>query len=121
MDRRLEYFKCQRCGTCCSDIELPYDPKSILKIAEYLDITPEETFLKYYGRKSEDGQGWVFEEHKRKPCPFLTTDNDGKKSCRIHIVKPDGCRLYPFGSTGTLDCPETRNVIEKIREEDAKL
>ncbi len=116
-DRRWELFECQRCGICCMDIELPYDPKSIFEIAEFLGLTLEQTIERHYGRITEDGQSLEFEERKRKPCPFLTTDRDGKKSCRIHSVKPDGCRLYPFDSTGGLDCPVARTVYAKLREE----
>lgn len=101
-DRRWELFECQQCGICCTDIELPYDHEGIFEIAEFLGITVEQTIEKYYGRISQDGKSWESEEHKRKPCPFLTTGGDGKFSCHIHAVKPDGCRLYPFDSTGTL-------------------
>lgn len=118
-DRRWELFKCQRCGICCTDMELPYDPESIFEIADYLGLTVEQTIEKYYGKMSCDAKPWKPEEHKRNPCPFLMTESDGKKSCYIHPVKPIGCKLYPFDSTGTLDCPVARVVIEKIREESA--
>jgi Fe-S-cluster containining protein len=118
-DRRWQLFKCQQCGICCTDIELPYDHENIFQIAEFLKLTVEQTFEKYYGRIAQDGKSWEFEEHKRKPCPFLMNNGDGKTSCYIHAVKPAGCRLYPFDSTGTLDCPVARNVIEKMRAEDS--
>jgi Fe-S-cluster containining protein len=119
-DRRWELFECQRCGICCIGIELPHDPvsdpKRIFEIAEFLGLTVEQTIEKYYGRISKDGKSWESEERKRKPCPFLTTDVDGKTSCYIHTVKPTVCKLYPFDSPGMLDCPVARTVIEKIRE-----
>ena len=118
-DRRWELFECQRCGICCTGIELPYDPKSIFEIAEFLGLTIKNTIEKYYGRMSEDGKSWESEENKRKPCPFLTTDSYGKNSCQIHTVKPYGCRLYPFDSTGGLDCPVARTIYDKLRNEDA--
>lgn len=118
-DRRWELFKCQQCGICCTDIELPYDPNSIVEIAKFLDLTVEQTIEKYYGRISKDGKSFEFEEHKRLPCPFIRINNDGKYHCFIHPVKPEGCKLYPFDSTGGLDCPVARNVFEKLREEDA--
>lgn len=41
----------------------------------------------------DEGDGWLrlrnLEDHR---CTFLT---DGGR-CRIHDVKPEGCRLYPF-------------------------
>ncbi|MGV8081754.1 MAG: YkgJ family cysteine cluster protein [Syntrophales bacterium] len=116
-DRRWELFECERCGICCTGIELPYDPESILEIANFLGLTPEETFGKYYGRISSDGKSWEFDEAKRNPCPFLIIHDDGKTSCYIQTVKPNGCKLYPFDSSGTLDCPVARKVIEIIRKE----
>jgi Fe-S-cluster containining protein len=117
-DRRWDLFKCQRCGKCCTDIDLPYDKKSFFEIADFLGLTTEETIDKYYGKISQDGKYLEFDEHKRNPCPFLIAEDDGKSSCYIHPVKPDGCRLYPFDSTGTLDCPAAKAVIEIIRKED---
>jgi Fe-S-cluster containining protein len=119
-DRRRELFECQRCGICCTGIELPYDPKSIFEIAKFLGLTVENTIEKYYGRMSEDGKSWESEEDKRKPCPFLAPDSYGKKSCQIHTVKPYGCRLYPFDSNGGLDCPVARTIYDKLRNEDAE-
>ena len=104
---------------CGISIELPYDPESIFKIAEFFGLTVEQTIEKYYGMISQDGKSWESEENIRKPCPFIIINGDGKTSCYIHPVKPDGCRDYPFDSTGTLDCPVARTVIKKIRKEDA--
>lgn len=117
-DRRWELFECQRCGICCTGLDLPYDPKSLFEIADFLGLTAEETFNKYYGKISQDAKSWEFDEHKRNPCPFLMTEDNGKSSCYIHLVKPDGCKLYPFDSTGTLDCPVAKTVIEIIKRED---
>jgi Fe-S-cluster containining protein len=116
-DRRWELFECQRCGTCCKGIDLPYDNKSLFEIADFLELTPEKTFEKYYGSISQDGRFCIFDEHKRNPCPFLMTGGDGKTSCYIHTVKPNDCKLYPFDSAGTLDCPVAKTVIEIIRKE----
>ena len=87
-DRRWELFEYQRCGMCCTGIELPYDPKSIFEIAEFLGLTIENTIEKYYGRMSEDGKSWESEEDKRKPCPFLTTDSYGKNLVKFTLSNP---------------------------------
>jgi Fe-S-cluster containining protein len=116
-DRRWKLFECQRCGICCTG-ELPYDPESIFKIADFLGLTLEKTIETYYGRLTDDGKGWESEEHKRMPCPFLANESDGKKTCRIYSVRPLGCKLYPFDSTGSLDCPVARTVFAKMREEE---
>ena len=118
-DRRWELFECQRCGICCTGIELPYDPKSIFEIAKFLKLTIKEVIEAYYGRLSEDGKSLEFEEHKRMPCPFLTNEPNMKKSCRIYPVRPYACRDYPFDTMGSLDCPVARKVYAKLREEEA--
>ena len=96
-DKRWKFFKCQQCGKCCAEIGLPYDPESIFKIAEYLDLTIEQIIDKYYGRMDDDGKTWISDDSKRTPCPFLETNGD-MKLCSIYEVRPSGCRAYP------LDC-----------------
>lgn len=118
-DRRWKYFECKRCGCCCTGIDLPYDPKSRFEIADYLGLTLKETIEKYYGRITKDGKYIEFQSHKRNPCPFLSSDSQKQKSCKIYPVRPYGCRGFPFDTPGTLVCPEARKVIDKIRKEDA--
>lgn len=117
-DRRWKYFECKRCGYCCTGIDIPYDPKSIFEIAEYLGLAVNEAIDKYYGVITENGKYIEFQSHKRNPCPFLISDSQNKKSCTIYPVRPHACRDFPFDTTGTLDCPEARKVIDKIRQED---
>jgi Fe-S-cluster containining protein len=118
-DRRWKYFKCQQCGKCCAEIGLPYDPKSIFKIAEHLDLTIEQVIDKYYGRMVDDGKAWEPDDRKRTPCPFLKTNRD-VKFCLIYAVRPSGCRLYPFdtdfGRNG-VECAAAEIVYARLREE----
>ena len=118
-DRCWKYFECKRCGHCCTDIDLPYDRNSIYEIAEYLGLTFDETIEKFYGLITEDGKHVEFQSHKRNPCPFLISDPQNLKSCKIYPVRPYACRGFPFDTMGTLDCSEARKVIVKIRQEDA--
>lgn len=67
---------------------------------------------------TEDGKHIEFQSHKRNPCPFLSSDSQNQKSCKIYPVRPYGCRSFPFDTMGTLDCPEARKVFDKIRKED---
>jgi Fe-S-cluster containining protein len=97
---------------------LPYDPGCIQEIASYLNLTVKQVIEKYYGKLAEDSMSLEFEEHKRKPCPFLETDKTGITSCRIYPVRPLGCRLYPFGSMGGFDCPQARAIYKKLRKEE---
>lgn len=120
-DRRWELFECQRCGKCCIEIGLPYDPKSIFEIAKFLNLEVVQVIEKYYGRISEDGKSWESDDQKRTPCPFIKGDND-RKLCDIYSVRPSGCMLYPFntdfGRAG-VDCPGARVVYTKLKEEES--
>jgi Fe-S-cluster containining protein len=86
-----ELFSCHRCGKCCSELGLPYDPFKIHDIANFLGISVEDVISTYYGKPAGDGKHWIPDDAKRKPCPFLTTDGS-RKSCRIYPVRPEGCR-----------------------------
>lgn len=119
-DRRWDLFSCQRCGKCCAELGLPYDPKSVFEIAEFLNLKVDQVIEKYYGKIIEGANEWESEDYKRKPCPFLITNGD-TKSCLIYTVRPSGCRLYPFdtdfGRSG-VDCPGAKIVYEKLNEEE---
>lgn len=120
-DRRWELFKCRRCGKCCAEIGLPYDPESIFQIADHLNLSIDEVINKYYGRTIDDGKAWKSEDHKRTPCPFLIADGD-IRCCAIYSVRPSGCKFYPFdtdfGRAG-VDCKAEEAVCAKLREKDA--
>ncbi len=116
-ERLWELFNCQKCGICCTGIELPFDPESFFAIAEFFGLTVKQAMEKYYGQFTKDGKSWESSEHKRKPCPFFMTGDEGKSLCKIYPVRPKGCKLYPFESSGGLDCPVARNVYAKLREE----
>jgi len=117
-DRRWKYFKCQRCGKCCTEIGLPYDPESIFKIAEFFELEVDQVIEKYYGKIVEYGKTWESEDAKRTPCQFLRSDVD-LKSCAIYSVRPSGCRLYPidtdFGRQG-VDCTAAKIVYAKLKK-----
>lgn len=118
--RRWELFECQRCGKCCAEIGLPYDPEKIHAIAHLLAHTVDQVIEKYYGRWTCERTGWILEDHKRTPCPFLRAEGD-RNVCAIYPVRPLGCRLYPFdtdGGRGGVDCPGAEIVYAKLHEED---
>jgi len=119
-NRRWELFKCTRCGKCCTEIGLPYDPESIYRIAEYLGLEVAKVIEKYYGRIIEDAKEWESEDSKRTPCPFLKTDGDFN-SCTIYLVRPSGCKLYPFDTDGGragVECSAAEVVYANLLEED---
>ncbi len=120
-DRRWELFKCKRCGKCCIEIGLPYDPARIFEIANFLELSVTQTINKYYGSLLPDDKEWVSDDNKRTPCPFIAIE-DKKKKCSIYEVRPLGCRLYPFdtdfGRAG-VDCPGAKIVFEKLLTEES--
>jgi Fe-S-cluster containining protein len=120
-DRRWNLFECQRCGKCCFEIGLSYDPESIFQISRFLSLEVGQVIEKYYGRIIEIGKSWEPEIHKRRPCRFLLVDGD-RKSCRIYPVRPMGCRAYPFETDlgrQDVDCPGAELVYTKLEEEEA--
>ncbi len=114
-----KYFACQRCGKCCCQIGLPYDPQSCFNMADFLNISVKQVIEKYYGTLSLDGLGWDSDDSKRTPCPFLKTI-DGHFSCEIYSIRPDGCKLYPidtdFGRNG-IDCPAWKIAFMKLKKD----
>lgn len=107
-----ERFRCHQCGKCCTELGLPYDALALPDMAKFLGISIDELVEKYYGHASEDRQHLIFNEHKRKPCPFLVAEGT-KNACSIYPVRPSGCRAYPFdtdfGRNG-VDCPGAKEV-----------
>lgn len=111
-------FKCHQCGKCCTELGLPYDPRSVPNIAAFLGISIEDVIHTYYGKPAGDGKHWESEDHKRKPCPFLV-DDVNKKACRIYCVRPEGCRAYPFDTdfgTSGVDCPAAKETYAKLKQ-----
>lgn len=95
MDPRWEIFNCRRCGKCCAEIGLPWDPNRISEIAEFLGVSVDQAIERYYGTLVDDGQCWDSDDNKRTPCPFLESSPE-RKRCSIYAVRPEGCRIYPL-------------------------
>jgi Fe-S-cluster containining protein len=150
MKSSWELFECKRCGRCCIEIGLPWDPERISEIAQFLNLTYEHVIERYYGRIVKDEDGRIreeeedliskifgeedncipqkevgrkyleFEDRKRTPCPFLSLEAGGQKTCIIYTVRPLGCRLYPLetdGGRGDVDCPGARAFYEGLERE----
>lgn len=81
-----------------------------MRIAESLNISLTELIERYYGKVVQNGQPWLLQDEKGKPCPFLRKDGE-RYSCRIYHIRPYGCKMYPFatdcGCEG-VDCPAAR-------------
>ena len=102
-------IKCHRCGACCrirdgivrvSDVE-------IARIAAYLGMS-ETDFIANETELAPDRRTLMLRSHPDGACVYLTGDN----LCRIHAVKPDKCRTFPFEWTNADSrevCPGLRN------------
>ena len=116
INKLWKYFECQRCGKCCLELGLPYDPESLLNISTYLNISEKQVIEKYYGELSADGSKWESNDRKRIPCPFLKGTDDGY-FCEIYPARPEGCRVYPMESVGGRFCPRWEIAISKLKKE----
>jgi Fe-S-cluster containining protein len=100
-------FECQQSGNCCSGAP------------GYVWVTKAEVraIAKHLGRSDQ----WLGKEHLRRvgwrlslterpdgDCVFLERRN-GRTFCRIHQVKPNQCRQWPFW-TSNLKSPEAWNA-----------
>ncbi|RME02664.1 MAG: YkgJ family cysteine cluster protein [Planctomycetota bacterium] len=82
-------FVCQKCGNCCRGEGYVYlSLQEIQRICQFLqmDIT---AFQRKYLEKHQ--RTMVLASHPNGDCIFLE-DN----LCKIHPVKPDQCRKWPF-------------------------
>ena len=86
-------FKCQGCGACCriKDGIVRVSDAEIARIAAFLGI-PEADFIERETEVSPDRKCLVLKSRPDGSCAWLTEDN----RCRIHPVKPDKCRTFPF-------------------------
>ncbi len=92
-------FECVGCGRCCAGPAEGYvwvTDEEIAAIAEHLDMSEEETRLKYVRRVGRRHS--LVERKDSKDCIFLTPDSrgEGGRGCRIYPVRPTQCRTWPF-------------------------
>jgi len=88
-----ERFACRRCGACCRipDGIVRVSEEETARIARFLGES-EEAFLASHAVLAPDRRGLVLSSRPDGACEFLRSDN----RCRIHPVKPDKCRTFPF-------------------------
>lgn len=86
-------FSCRQCGACC---RIPngivrVSEKEITRISEFLGMSDSE-FIDSECEVAPDRRGLILKSHPDGACVWLTADN----LCRIHPVKPDKCRTFPY-------------------------
>ncbi|HMK47119.1 MAG TPA: YkgJ family cysteine cluster protein [Methanocella sp.] len=87
-----DHFECRQCGSCCrSDSMIPLALDDIYRIADFLDMGPDEFFSQYCREMFIGGSTTPMAYLVRDTgCPFLK-DN----LCSIHFVKPLLCKYMP--------------------------
>ena len=89
----MKDFICQGCGACCrikSGI-VRVGEAEIKRIADFLGMS-EQSFIDNETEVAPDRKGLILKSRPDDSCVYLTEDN----RCRIHPVKPDKCRTFPF-------------------------
>lgn len=104
----LSHFTCRGCGACCriKDGIVRVSDAEIAMISAFLGIS-ESSFIDGETEVAPDRRGLVLKSRPDGACAWLTDDN----RCRIHPVKPDKCRTFPYEWTNadSFDvCPSLR-------------
>lgn len=78
----------------------------IARIAAYLGMA-EAAFIETETELSPDRTGLILKSCADGACVYLTADN----RCRIHPVKPDKCRTFPYTWTN----PDSSKVCPGLK------
>ena len=86
-------FQCRGCGACCrvKGGIVRVGETEIARIAAYLGMGEQE-FIDRETEIAPDRRGLVLRNTPDDVCVWL----DGDNRCRIHAVKPDRCRTFPY-------------------------
>lgn len=89
-------FACRRCGACCriKDGVVRVSDAEVVRIAAFLGMS-EADFVARETELAPDRRSLMLRSRPDGACAYLADDN----RCRIHVVKPDKCRTFPFAWT----------------------
>ena len=107
LSANMTNFVCQCCGACCripNGIVRVSDAE-IARIAAYLGMS-EADFIAQETEVAPDRKTLMLKSHPDGACVYLTDDN----RCRIHAVKPDKCRTFPYEWTN----PDSHEVCPAL-------
>ena len=101
----LTGFVCRRCGACCriKNGIVRVSAAEIARIAAFLGVA-EQDFIDHDTELAPDRRGLILRSRPDGACAWLADDN----RCRIHPVKPEKCRTFPYAWTNddsTEVCP----------------
>ena len=110
MNKKMTGFVCQRCGACCriKDGIVRVSEAEIARIAAHLGMR-EQDFIDRETEVAPDRRTLMLRSRPDGACVYLTDDN----RCRIHAVKPDKCRTFPFEWTNA----DSREVCPGLNPE----
>jgi len=99
---------------------LPWEPRKLETIAEYLDIQVNDLLEKYYGSILEDKNNFHLDYNKMIPCPFLIKADNGISSCKIYETRPTDCESFPTDPfrVDFMSCPSVKHIFDKLKKED---
>ena len=87
--KAMELFECTQCGTCCrGEGGILVTPEDVRRIAGFLHLSGTKFLKKFCIEKN--GKVYIHIREDRY-CHF-----SDKGKCRIHEVKPEPCRKWPF-------------------------
>ena len=104
-------FKCRGCGARCriKNGIVRVGEAEVRRIAAFLGMSEQE-FIDRETEIAPDRKGLVLKSRPDDSCVYLTEDN----RCRIHPVKPDKCRTFPFEWTN----PDSAEVCPGLKHEE---
>ncbi len=107
----MKSFKCRGCGACCriKNGIVRVSETEIARIAAFLGMS-ETDFIARETDLAPDRKGLILKSRADDSCVWLDENN----RCRIHSVKPDKCRTFPYAwvnPDSTSICPELKSNI----------
>jgi Fe-S-cluster containining protein len=80
-------YTCNRCLSCCKNMDVPVDPYESARLARHLGISTSQ-FRQEFTR---DNLGNMLAHQENSDCVFL-----GENGCTVYSDRPLACRLYPL-------------------------
>ena len=88
---------CFRCGICCSDYQAILSMAEGQRIADKLELTPDEFQNRYTDKRWPGTKNFILRK-RNGACVFLEQIHGSNvTSCLIHPVRPSACRAWVPG------------------------
>ncbi len=105
LKKEQEDFKCNRCGACCKDRDVPLTLDDIFRLSEFMGMGPDEFFAEYCDERPKHENVIALPTLRKNGecCCFLE-----ENICRVHFVKPAACEHMPSTLFGSLEHVRSR-------------